>query len=120
MKKIIAVAIVSTILVILSLYAVNAVIISQQKDKQREIAQTLLHYSEGLSESIALALKEVTTRGCDQTSLDRYRKLKLDSPYFSDIGFVENGQVVCTAFWGKLATPVPLPTELHKTQEAFC
>ncbi|MEP8502016.1 hypothetical protein ABKW02_22685 [Enterobacter cloacae] len=76
MKKIIAVAIVSTILVILSLYAVNAVIISQQKDKQREIAQTLLHYSEGLSESIALALKEVTTRGCDQTSLDRYRKLK--------------------------------------------
>ncbi|STQ12597.1 Predicted signal transduction protein containing sensor and EAL domains [Enterobacter cloacae] len=39
MKKIIAVAIVSTILVILSLYAVNAVIISQQKDKQREIAR---------------------------------------------------------------------------------
>ncbi|HID3221529.1 TPA: EAL domain-containing protein [Enterobacter cloacae] len=119
MKKIIAVAIVSTILVILSLYAVNAVIISQQKDKQREIAQTLLHYSEGLSESIALALKEVTTRGCDQTSLDRYRKLKLDSPYFSDIGFVENGQVVCTAFWGKLANPVPLPTELHKTPRGF-
>ncbi|HGE6929414.1 TPA: EAL domain-containing protein [Enterobacter cloacae] len=119
MKKIIAVAIISTILVILSLYAVNAVIVSQQRDKQREVAHTLLHYSEGLSESVALALKNVTAQGCDETSLDGYRKIKLDSPYFSDIGFVENGKVACTAFWGKLATPVPVPAELHKTPRGF-
>lgn len=44
MKKIIA-AIVSTLLVILSLYVVNAVIVGQQKNKQFEISHTLLRYS---------------------------------------------------------------------------
>ncbi|MDR0173582.1 EAL domain-containing protein [Enterobacter sichuanensis] len=119
MKKMIAVAIVSTLLVLLSLYAVNAVIVGQQKSKQREISHTLLRYSEDLSQSVALALKSITTQGCDKSSLDSYRQIKLDSLYFGDIGFIENGKIVCTAFWGKLATPVALPTELHKTPRGF-
>ena len=49
MKKIVAVTIVSAFLVFLSLYTVNAVIMGQQKSKLREISQTLLQYSEGLS-----------------------------------------------------------------------
>lgn len=57
MKKRIAVAIVSTLLVILSLYAVNAVILGQQKTKQLEISRTLLHYSEDLSQTWRWALK---------------------------------------------------------------
>ncbi|MFH2243643.1 EAL domain-containing protein [Enterobacter sichuanensis] len=119
MKKMIAVAIVSTLLVLLSLYAVNAVIVGQQKSKQREISHTLLRYSEDLSQRVALALKSITTQGCDKSSLDSYRQIKLDSLYFGDIGFIENGKIVCTAFWGKLATPVALPTELHKTPRGF-
>lgn len=62
MKKIIAVAIISTLLVVLSLYAVNAVIVSQQKSKQLEISHTLLQYSEDLSQNVALALKSITTQ----------------------------------------------------------
>ena len=119
MKKRIAVAIVSTLLVILSLYAVNAVILGQQKTKQLEISRTLLHYSENLSQNVALGLKSITTQGCDKTSLDSYRQIKLNNLYFGDIGFIEKGNIVCTAFWGKLATPVPLPAELHKTAERF-
>ncbi|MFL7886670.1 CSS-motif domain-containing protein, partial [Enterobacter pseudoroggenkampii] len=119
MKKLVAVAIVSTLLVILSLYAVNAVIVGQQKSKQREISLTLLHYSEDLSQSIALALKSITTQGCDKTSLDSYRQITLNNYYFDDIGFIEKGKIVCTAFWGKLATPVALPAELHKTPRGF-
>lgn len=119
MKKRIAVAIVSTLLVILSLYAVNAVIIGQQKTKQLEISHTLLRYSEDLSESVALGLKSITTQGCDKASLDTYRQIKLNSLYFGDIGFIEKGKIVCTAFWGKLATPVALPAELHKTPRGF-
>ena len=92
MKKMIAVAIVSTLLVLLSLYAVNAVIVGQQKSKQREISHTLLRYSEDLSQSVALALKSITTQGCDKSSLDSYRQIKLDSLYFGDIGFIENGK----------------------------
>ena len=42
MKKIVAVTIVSAVLVFLSLYTVNAVIMGQQKSKLREISQTLL------------------------------------------------------------------------------
>lgn len=113
MKKIIAVAIISTLLVVLSLYAVNAVIVSQQKSKQLEISHTLLQYSEDLSQNVALALKSITTQGCDKTSLDSYRQIKLDSLYFGDVGFIEKGKIVCTAFWGKLATPVALPAELY-------
>jgi len=41
MKKIIAVAIISTLLVALSLYAVNAVIVAQQKSKQLEVSHSL-------------------------------------------------------------------------------
>lgn len=119
MKKRIAVAIVSTLLVILSLYAVNAVILGQQKTKQLEISRTLLHYSEDLSQNVALGLKSITTQGCDKTSLDSYRQIKLNNLYFGDIGFIEKGKIICTAFWGKLATPVPLPAELHKTPRGF-
>ena len=48
MKKAIAVAIISTFMVVLSLYAVNAIIVEQQKNRQREISHTLLSYSEEL------------------------------------------------------------------------
>ena len=119
MKKIVAVTIVSAFLVFLSLYTVNAVIMGQQKSKLREISQTLLQYSEGLSQSVAQTLKGLTTQGCDKASLDRYRQIKLDSLYFADIGFIEQGKIICTAFWGKLANPVPLPAELHKTPRGF-
>ncbi|WP_336238536.1 EAL domain-containing protein [Enterobacter chuandaensis] len=119
MKKIIAVAIVSTLLVLLSLYAINAAIVSQQKIKQREISHTLLRYSESLSQNVAQSLKSMTTQGCDKASLDRYRQIKLESLYFADIGFIEKGKITCTAFWGKLAIPVPLPAELHKTPRGF-
>ncbi len=77
MKKLIAVAIASTLLVFLSLYAVNAVIIGQQKSKQREISRTLLHYSEDVSQSVALGLKSITTQGCDKTSSIATDKLSL-------------------------------------------
>jgi len=119
MKKLIAVAIVSTLLVILSLYAVNAVIVGQQKSKQREITHTLLRYSEDLSQSVAMVLKSITTQGCDKTSLDSYRQITLNNYYFDDIGFIDKGKIVCTAFWGKLAAPVALPAELHKTPRGF-
>lgn len=62
MKKIIAVAIISTLLVALSLYAVNAVIVAQQKSKQLEVSHSLLQYSEGLSQSVAQALKSLLHR----------------------------------------------------------
>jgi len=119
MKKIIAVAIVSTLLVILSLYVVNAVIVGQQKNKQFEISHTLLRYSEEVSQSVAGTLKSITTQGCDETSIDSYRKIKLSSLYFGDVGFIKNGKIVCTAFWGKLETPVALPAALHKTPNGF-
>lgn len=119
MKKIIVVSIISTILVILSFYAVNSAIVQQQKSKQREIANTLLQYSENLSLSVASTLKSMTTQGCDKESIDNYRKVKLDSLYFSDIGFVQKGKILCTAFWGKLTTPILLPNELHRTPNGF-
>ncbi|MGM8753741.1 EAL domain-containing protein [Enterobacter chuandaensis] len=119
MKKIIAVAIVSAFLVFLSLYAVNAVIVGQQKSKQLEISRTLLHYSESLTQSVAQTLKSLSAQGCDKSSLDRYRQIKLESRYLADIGYIEQGKIICTAFWGKLANPVPLPAELHKTPRGF-
>lgn len=90
-----------------------------KKTKQLEISRTLLHYSEDLSQNVALGLKSITTQGCDKTSLDSYRQIKLNNLYFGDIGFIEKGKIICTAFWGKLATPVPLPAELHKTPRGF-
>lgn len=119
MKKIIVVAFISTLLVVLSLYAINVIIVEQQKDKQREIAYALLNYSEDLSQNVASTLKRITTQGCNTSSLNRYRRVKLASVYFSDIGFIEQGKIACTAFWGKLAKPVPLPSALHTTPRGF-
>lgn len=119
MRKHIAVFVISTLLVLLSFYAVNAIILEQQKNKQLEISNTLLQYSEGLSHNVASALKRVTTRGCDDASLNEYRRLKLQSPYFGDVGFIQDDKVVCTADWGRMANPVPLPGELHKTPSGF-
>lgn len=119
MNKIIAVAIVSTLLVLLSLYAVNAVIVEQQQSKQHEIAHTFLRYSESLTLSVASTLKRTSSQGCDNASLDGFRKIKLNSRYFDDIGIIKDGHVICTAFWGKLPSPVALPAELHTTPNGF-
>ena len=61
MKKAIAVAIISTLMVVLSLYAVNAIIVEQQKNR-REISHTLLSYSEELTQNIASTLKNTTVQ----------------------------------------------------------
>lgn len=119
MKKAIAVAIISTFMVVLSLYAVNAIIAEQQKNRQREISHTLLSYSEELTQNIASTLKNTSAQGCDSASLNVYRKLKMRSLYFADVGFIEKGKITCTAFWGKLANPIALPSELHNTQNGF-
>ena len=63
MKKAIAVAIISTFMVVLSLYAVNAIIAEQQKNRQREISHTLLSYSEELTQNIASTLKNTSAQG---------------------------------------------------------
>lgn len=114
MKKAIAVAIISTLMVVLSLYAVNAIIVEQQKNRQREISHTLLSYSEELTQNIASTLKNTTVQGCDSASLNVYRKLKMRSLYFADVGFIEKGKITCTAFWGKLANPIALPLSCIK------
>ena len=119
MNKAIAVAIISTFMVVLSLYAVNAIIVEQQKDRQREISHTLLRYSEDLTQNIASTLKNTSAKGCDNDSLNVYRNLKMQSLYFADVGFIENGKITCTAFWGKLANPIALPSELHNTLNGF-
>lgn len=119
MNKAIAVAIISTFMVVLSLYAVNAIIVEQQKDRQREISHTLLRYSEDLTQNIASTLKNTSAKGCDNASLNVYRNLKMQSLYFADVGFIENGKITCTAFWGKLANPIALPSELHNTLNGF-
>ena len=98
MNKAIAVAIISTFMVVLSLYAVNAIIVEQQKDRQREISHTLLRYSEDLTQNIASTLKNTSAKGCDNASLNVYRNLKMQSLYFADVGFIENGKITCTAF----------------------
>ena len=110
MKKLIAIAIVSTLLVFLSLYAVNAVIIGQQKSKQREISRTLLHYSEDVSQSVALGLKSITTQGCDKTSLDRYRQIKLNNLYFA-------AHIIQSTFYANCALPDSGP--LHFLQNCI-
>lgn len=119
MKKQIAVSVISTVLVLLSLYVVNAVIMQQQKNKLSDISATLLHYSEDLTQTVAAVLKGANRQGCDNDSLESYRKMKLNSVWFSDVGFIEKGKIICTAFWGKLAHPVPLTGELHSTPNGF-
>ena len=79
MNKAIAVAIISTFMVVLSLYAVNAIIVEQQKDRQREISHTLLRYSEDLTQNIASTLKNTSAKGCDSASLNVYSTLKMQS-----------------------------------------
>lgn len=119
MKKTIAVAIISTFMVILSLYAVNAIIAEQQMNRQRGLSHTLLSYSEELTQNITSTLKNTSAQGCDNASLNIYRKLKMQSLYFADVGFIEKGKITCTAFWGKLVHPIALPSEIHKTQNGF-
>ena len=109
MKKAIAVAIISTLMVVLSLYAVNAIIVEQQKNRQREISHTLLSYSEELTQNIASTLKNTTVQGCDSASLNVYRKLKMRSLYFADVGFIEKGKSPAPRFGASWQIPSPFP-----------
>lgn len=114
MKKAIAVAIISTLMVVLSLYAVNAIIAEQQKNRQREISHTLLSYSEELTQNIASTLKNTTVQGCDSASLNVYRKLKMRSLYFADVGFIEKGKSPAPRFGASWQIPSPFPLSCIK------
>lgn len=114
MKKAIAVAIISTFMVVLSLYAVNAIIAEQQKNRQREISHTLLSYSEELTQNIASTLKNTSAQGCDSASLNVYRKLKMRSLYFADVGFIEKGKSPAPRFGASWQIPSPFPLSCIK------
>lgn len=121
MKKAIAVAIISTFMVVLSLYAVNAIIAEQQKNRQREISHTLLSYSEELTQNIASTLKNTSAQGCDSASLNVYRKLKMRSLYFADVGFIEKGKSPAPRFgasW-QIPSPFPLSCIIPRTDSAW-
>ena len=97
------------LMVVLSLYAVNAIIVEQQKNRQREISHTLLSYSEELTQNIASTLKNTTVQGCDSASLNVYRKLKMRSLYFADVGFIERGKSPAPRFGASWQIPSPFP-----------
>lgn len=120
MKKIIAVAIISTILVILSLYAVNAVIVSQQRDKQREVAHTLLHYSEGLSESVALALEMLRRKAVMKPALMAIERLNSIAPILLISVLLKTAKLPVLPFGENLPLPSPFRQNFIKRHEGSC
>lgn len=88
--------------------------LSSKRTGRGRSPHTLLSYSEELTQNIASTLKNTTVQGCDSASLNVYRKLKMRSLYFADVGFIEKGKITCTAFWGKLANPIALPLSCIK------
>jgi hypothetical protein len=118
MKKLIAVAIVSTLLVFLSLYAVNAVSLVSRRANSLKYPVPFYIIQKTCPKAWRWVSKASRRRDVIKPASIATDKLSLII-FILPISALLKGKIVCTAFWGKLATPVALPAELHKTPRGF-
>lgn len=97
----------------------NAIAIVFQKEQQSLFANELLTQAETISTQVLHSLNDaqafnLTT--CNVESINKLRKIVSRYDYVYDVGLIdENGNVACSANWGRLIDPKPLPTDAYIT-----
>jgi len=78
----------------------------------REYASSLLNYAVDVAQESRSTLETVRTSQlvvCSDEDLHNLRFLAFRTDHLRDVGRVEDGRIACTALWGRLPAPVPLP-----------
>ncbi|WP_176086049.1 EAL domain-containing protein [Martelella sp. HB161492] len=78
-----------------------------------------LAYSIGKESTDTLvALNSETAEACTATDLAMLRTVAFQAEYLKDVGRISAGNLLCTALWGRLDQPVPLPSPDHIAPES--
>ncbi len=98
--------------VLVSVLLTNVVMLNNQRVQLDSLSHELLSYGEEVTTQIISSIHHAQIRhidGCNKQAIAALREVIWKYASVEDIGIVENGKLVCTANWGMLDKPLPLP-----------
>ncbi|WP_066092568.1 EAL domain-containing protein [Xanthomonas massiliensis] len=88
----------------------------RQQARLQDYAQRLLARADAVSGEEQRTLRQLQRPGqpaCSPADLDELRFRLYQARYLRDVGRLRDGALACTAMWGRLAQPWPLPPPDH-------
>ncbi|WP_039058305.1 EAL domain-containing protein [Enterobacter sp. Bisph1] len=87
-------------------------------DKLEDYAESVLSRSDNIVQQVkeidALSAEFSVYTPCSEPYLHTLRKRLWPYPLIKDIGYVEDGRIICSALWGKYSVPLALNMFKHK------
>lgn len=108
--------------VLVSVLLTNVVMLNNQRVQLETLSQELLTYGEEVAAQITSAIHHAQRRhvdGCNKQAIAALREVIWKYANVEDIGIVENGKLACTANWGMLDKPLPLPAEKYVVPNGY-
>ncbi|WP_434639834.1 EAL domain-containing protein [Klebsiella sp. I138] len=108
--------------VLLSALLTNFVMLNHQRAQLDTLSHELLTHAEEVTTQIISSIHHAQTRqidGCNKQAIAALREVIWKYANVEDIGIVENGNLVCTANWGMLDKPLPLPAEKYVVPNGY-
>lgn len=110
------------IAVLLSVLLTNAVMLNNQRAQLDTLSHELLAHAEDVTTQIISSIDHAQKRhldGCNKQAIAALREVIWKYASVEDIGIVENGKLACTANWGRLDKPLPLPAEKYVVPNGY-
>ncbi|WP_224225359.1 EAL domain-containing protein [Raoultella planticola] len=110
------------IAVLFSVLLTNVVMLNNQRAQLDTLSHELLAHAEEVTTQIISSIHHAQMRqldGCNKQAIAALREVIWKYARVEDIGIVENGKLACTANWGMLDKPLPLPAEKYVVPNGY-
>uniref|UniRef100_UPI0031DCD441 EAL domain-containing protein n=1 Tax=Klebsiella sp. TaxID=576 RepID=UPI0031DCD441 len=108
--------------VLVSVLLTNVVMLNNQRVQLETLSQELLTHAEDVTTQITSAIHHAQRRhldGCNKQAIAALREVIWKYASVEDIGIVENDKLACTANWGMLDKPLPMPAEKYVVANGY-
>jgi sensor c-di-GMP phosphodiesterase-like protein len=103
-------------------FADQRVMLNNQRAQLDTLSHELLAHAEDVTTQIISSIHHAQMRqldGCNKQAIAALREVIWKYARVEDIGIVENGKLACTANWGMLDKPLPLPAEKYVVPNGY-
>lgn len=108
--------------VFLSVFLTNSIMLNHQRGRLSDQGHDLLTHAENVTTQIVSAINHVQSSridSCDKQAIAALREVIWRYVNVNDLGIVEHGKLACTANWGMLDKPLPLPDNKYVVSNGY-
>ncbi|TLV21586.1 EAL domain-containing protein [Klebsiella indica] len=108
--------------VFLSVFLTNSIMLNHQRGRLSDQGHDLLSRAENVTTQIVSAINHVQSSridSCDKQAIAALREVIWRYVKVNDLGIVEHGKLACTANWGMLDKPLPLPDNKYVVSNGY-